>query len=25
VNDLMGNFDAVEFSKEKFDDFYAAA
>ncbi len=25
VNDLMSNFDAVEFSKEKFDDFYAAA
>lgn len=25
VNDLMTNFDAVEFSKEKFDDFYEAA
>lgn len=25
VNDLMGNFEAVEFSKEKFDEFYEAA
>ena len=25
VNDLMAQFDAVEFSKEKFDDFYEAA
>jgi len=25
VNDLMQNYDLVEFSKEKFDDFYEAA